>query len=150
MSEIKALKSVLPSDPKDSPQLLGLLPNLIAQLEAEDLTMDLPEYEEILAYTWATFGIEGRAQYWAERAQKHWAVIAGKESWEQRRCGEMAKDVKRHATWESWDGEDPWEGVGEGHPWDDHEHSHSHDHDHDHDHSHDEEPEQFHDQFRGH
>ncbi|RYO36402.1 hypothetical protein AA0111_g3072 [Alternaria arborescens] len=130
LSEIKALKSVLPTDEKDSPQLLGLLPKLIEQLEQEELFAELPQYEEILAYTWSSFGIEDRARYWAERAQKHWAVVAGKESWEQRRCGELAENVRGHSTWMTWEG-DPWEGVGQGHPWDEkegegHEHGHEH------------------------
>ncbi|KAJ4362403.1 hypothetical protein N0V83_010496 [Neocucurbitaria cava] len=133
LSEIKALKSVLPSDQKDSPQLLGLLPNLIKNLEEEDLHTEIPMYEEILAYTWSSFGIEVRAKYWAGRARRHWAVIAGKESWETKRCADLENDVKAHASWMSWDGEDPWEGVGQGHPWDERE---GDDHDHDHDHSH--------------
>ncbi|KAH7384133.1 hypothetical protein DE146DRAFT_727354 [Phaeosphaeria sp. MPI-PUGE-AT-0046c] len=129
LSEIKAIKSVLPSDPADSPQLLGLLPNLIKLYDDEDLHTETPMYEEILAYTWASFGIPDRAKYWAGRASQHWAVLAGKESWEAKRCGDMEKDVKAHATWMSWEGEDPWEGVGQGHPWDDRD---GHDHDHDH------------------
>ncbi|CAO2655258.1 Nn.00g103220.m01.CDS01 [Neocucurbitaria sp. VM-36] len=141
LSEIKALKSVLPSDQKDSPQLLGLLPNLISILEEEDLHTEIPMYEEILAYTWSSFGIEDRAKYWAGRARRHWAVIAGKESWEQRRCGDLENDVKAHATWMSWEG-DPWEGVGEGHPWDEKE---GHDHDHDHDNNHSYKEQQHHD-----
>ena len=130
LGEIKALKSVLPKDEKDTPQLLGLLPSLISQMEEEDLHTEIPMYEEILAYTWSSFGIEARAKYWAGRAQRHWAVIAGKDSWEQRRCGELEHDVKGHPTWMSWEG-DPWEGVGKGHPWeekagDDHDHDHEH------------------------
>ncbi|KAI4932972.1 hypothetical protein J4E85_003375 [Alternaria conjuncta] len=134
LSEIKALKSVLPTDPEDSPQLLGLLPKLIEHLEEEGLLTELPQYEEILAYTWSSFGIEDRAKYWAGRAQKHWAVVAGKESWEQRRCGELEANVRGHQTWMTWKG-DPWEGVGEGHPWDEKE-GDGHDHDHDHEHGH--------------
>ena len=130
LSEIKALKSVLPSDEKDTPQLLGLLPNLISLLEEEDLHTEMSMYEEILAYTWSSFGIADRAKYWADRARKHWAVIAGKGSWEQKRCGDLEDHVKAHTTWMSWKG-DPWEGVGQGHPWDekegdDHEHGHDH------------------------
>ena len=130
LSEIKALRSVLPTDPSESPKLLGLLPNLIEALEKEGLITELPMYEEILAYTWSSFGIEDRAKYWAGRAQRHWAVVAGKESWEQRRCGELERDVKAHSTWMTWEG-DPWEGVGAGHPWDEkagdkHEHRHEH------------------------
>lgn len=130
LSEIKAMKSVLPSDPADSPQLLGLLPNLIKLYDDEDLHPERPMYEEILAYTYSSFGILDRAKHWAGRASRHWAVLAGKESWEARRCSDMEKDVKAHATWKSWEGEDPWEGVGKGHPWDDHGHDHDHDHDH--------------------
>jgi hypothetical protein len=132
LSEIKALKSVLPTDQADTPQLLGLLPNLIQQLEEEDLIAELPMYEEILAYTWSSFGIEDRARYWAGRAQRHWSVVAGGESWEQKRCGELERDVKAHGTWMTWEG-DPWEGVGKGHPWDEREgddHNHEHEHEH--------------------
>jgi hypothetical protein len=131
LSEIKALKSVLPTDPADSPQLLGLLPNLIKLYEEEDLHTETPMYEEILAYTWSSFGIADRAKYWAGRARKHWTVLAGRESWEAKRCGDLERDVKTHATWMTWKG-DPWEGVGQGHPWDEKE---GHDHDHDHDHA---------------
>jgi hypothetical protein len=131
LSEIKALKSVLPTDPKDSPQLLGLLPNLIKLYDEEDLHTETPMYEEILAYTWSSFGIAHRAKYWAGRAKRHWAVLMGKESWEAKRCGDLEDDVKTHATWMTWEG-DPWEGVGEGHPWDEKD---GHDHDHEHNHA---------------
>jgi hypothetical protein len=133
LSEIKALKSVLPTDSADSPQLLGLLPNLIKLYDEEDLHTETPMYEEILAYTWSSFGIADRAKYWAGRARRHWTILAGKESWEAKRCGDLESDVKAHATWMTWEG-DPWEGVGEGHPWDEKE-GHEHDHDHDHDHA---------------
>lgn len=126
------MKSVLPTDFEDSPQLLGLLPALIKNLEEEDLLLQLPQYEEILALTWSSFGIEKRAKYWARRAKEHWTIITGRESWESKRCGELEADVKSHATWMSWKG-DPWEGVGQGHPWDEKEGDHDHDHDHSHD-----------------
>jgi len=131
LSEIKALKSVLPTDPADSPQLLGLLPNLIKAFDDEDLHTETPMYEEILAYTWSSFGIEDRARYWAGRARKHWGVLLGKESWESKRCGDLEENVRAHATWMTWEG-DPWEDVGEGHPWDEKLNEHEHDHDHDH------------------
>lgn len=101
-------------------------------MEQESLLVELPMYEEILAYTWSAFGIEDRAKYWGGRARKHWGIIAGKESWEAKRCADLEGDVKAHYTWMSWEGEDPWEGVGVGHPWDreDHDHDHSHDHEH--------------------
>ncbi|KAH7355791.1 hypothetical protein BKA66DRAFT_502655 [Pyrenochaeta sp. MPI-SDFR-AT-0127] len=110
LSEIKALKSVLPTDPKENAELLRLLPSLIKVLLEEELHAEVPQYEEILAYTFSSFGVEERAKYWAGRARKHWAVIAGKDSWEQRRCGDLEDDVKGHATWNTWDGE-PWQGV---------------------------------------
>lgn len=113
LSEIKALKSVLPTDETDAPKFLSVLPSLIRNLEEEDLIAELPVYEEILAYTWSMFGKEDRAKYWAGRAQQHWAVVAGKESWEQRRCGELEQDVKNHKTWMSWKGE-PWDEEKEG------------------------------------
>ncbi|KAH8725812.1 hypothetical protein GQ44DRAFT_680548 [Phaeosphaeriaceae sp. PMI808] len=116
LSEIKALKSVLPTNSADSPQLLGLLPNLIKLYDEEDLHTETPMYEEILAYTWSAFGIADRAKYWAGRARRHWLILAGKESWEARRCGDLEDDVESHATWMTWEG-DPWEGVGQGHPW---------------------------------
>ncbi|KAF1958018.1 SET domain-containing protein [Byssothecium circinans] len=131
LSQIKELKAVLPTDPDDIPQLLGLLPNLITLLEEEDLPNELAMYEEILAYTWSSFGIDERARYWAGRARRHWSVVAGKGSWEAKRTGELERDVKGHYTWMSWEG-DPWEGVGEGHPWDREEHEHDHEHGHDH------------------
>ncbi|KAH9877817.1 hypothetical protein J1614_003034 [Plenodomus biglobosus] len=115
LSEIKALKSVLPSEEKDMPELLRLLTSLISQLEQEDLQTQLPIYEEILAYTWSSFGVEDKAKYWAGRARKHWAIVAGKNSWEQRRCGELEKSVKEHSTWKTWDG-DLWEDAGKGQP----------------------------------
>ncbi|KAF2646373.1 SET domain-containing protein [Massarina eburnea CBS 473.64] len=124
LEKIKDLKTVLPTDPNDIPQLLGLLPNLITLLEEEGLTTDLAMYEEILAYTWSSFGIEDRAKYWAGRARRHWGIVAGESSWEAKRTGELEDDVKNHFTWMSWEG-DPWEGVGEGHPWD-REHDHDH------------------------
>jgi hypothetical protein len=100
---------------------------LIKLYDDEDLHTETPMYEEILAYTWSSFGIAKRAVYWAGRASRHWAVLAGKESWEAKRCGDLEKDVKSHATWMSWK-DDPWEGVGEGHPWDEREGDHDHDH----------------------
>jgi hypothetical protein len=99
-------------------------------LEEEGLYAELPMYEEILAYAWSAVGEEGRAEAWAERAEVHWEIVAGKGSWEAKRCGELARDVKGHYTWRTWEG-DIWEGVGMGHPWDeregdDHEHEHEH------------------------
>ncbi|KAL5115573.1 hypothetical protein ACEQ8H_006549 [Pleosporales sp. CAS-2024a] len=108
LSEIKALKSVLPTDSNHSPALLGLLPNLIRLYDEEDLHTETPMYEEILAYTWSSFGIADRAKYWAGRARQHWAVLMSKESWEAKRCGDLESDVQGHATWMSWKGE-PWE-----------------------------------------
>ncbi|EMD65215.1 hypothetical protein COCSADRAFT_160188 [Bipolaris sorokiniana ND90Pr] len=104
LSEIKALKSVLPSDPEEADRTLEILPSLVEQLEKEDLIAELPSYEETLAYTWSMFGEEEKAKYWAGKAQKHWAIVAGKESWEQRRCGDMEQDVKGHKTWRTWKG----------------------------------------------
>jgi hypothetical protein len=127
VKKIAEIKSALPSGTDALPQLLGLLPELIHLLEQESLLVDLPMYEEIMAYTWSAFGIEDRAKYWGGRAKKHWAVIAGKESWEARRCADLEQDVRAHFTWMSWEGENPWEGVGVGHPWD-REDDHDHDH----------------------
>ena len=105
LSEIKALKSALPTDVKETPELLRLVVNLVTLLMDEGLVAQLPMYEEMMAYTWSSFGREDRAKYYAGEAQKHWAIVAGRESWEQRRCGELEKDVKAHKTWMSWDGE---------------------------------------------
>jgi hypothetical protein len=102
LSEIKAIKSMLPSDPTDADKALELLPSLVEQLEKEGLIADLPRYEETLAYTWSMFGVEDKAKYWAGKAREHWAIVAGKESWEQRRCGDMEQDVKSHKTWRTW------------------------------------------------
>jgi hypothetical protein len=88
-------------------------------------------YEEILAYAYSSFSIEKRARYWAERSKRHWEIVAGKKSFEAKRLSEFLADVKEHGSWGAWK-EDPWEGVGKGHPWDDHS-----DEDHDHEHSHD-------------
>ncbi|CAI6341393.1 unnamed protein product [Periconia digitata] len=127
LQQISEIKSVLPTSPSSMPQLLGLLPDLISLLEAEDLIRELPMYEEIMAYTWSSFGIEDRARMWAGRAAKHWSIVAGMESWEVKRMRDMERDVRGHGTWLGWDGEDPWEGVGKGHPWDEHEkHDHGH------------------------
>ncbi|KAF1921550.1 hypothetical protein BDU57DRAFT_545010 [Ampelomyces quisqualis] len=121
LADIKAVKSILPTDPADSPQLLGLLSNLIKLYDDEDLHTETPMYEEILAYTWSSFGIPDRAKYWAGRARQHWAVLMGKESWEAKRCGDLENNVKAHATWMTWEG-DPWEGaLEEGHPWEERE-----------------------------
>ncbi|KAF2251968.1 SET domain-containing protein [Trematosphaeria pertusa] len=128
LKKINEIKAVLPTEQKDIPQMLGLLPELIGLMEEEDLIIELPMYEEIMAYTWSSFGIEDRAKYWAERAREHWAVLAGPESWEAKRTGQLENDVKGHYTWMSWE-EDPWEGVGHGHPWGD-DSSGKHDHDH--------------------
>ncbi|KAH5720389.1 hypothetical protein HBI20_103840 [Parastagonospora nodorum] len=117
LSEIKALKSVLPSDTADSPQLLGLLHNLIKLYDDEDLHTETPMYEEILALTFSSFGIAHRAKYWAGRAKKHWAVLLGQESWEAKRCGDLEDDVRMHATWKSWKGE-PYDGYENGHDYD--------------------------------
>lgn len=104
-------------------------------MDEEDLLIELPMYEEILAYAWSAVKEEGRAKAWAERASWHWGVIAGKESWESRRTKQLADGVKEHYTWGSWKGGDIWEGVGQGHPWDERE-GDDHHHDHDHDHGH--------------
>lgn len=115
---------MLPTDISDLPQYIALLPELIALMEEEGLIIELPMYEEILAYAWSSFGIEDRAKHWAGRARRHWEVLAGVESYEARRTGELEGDVKGHATFATWEG-DPWEGVGKGHPWgEDNEHDH--------------------------
>lgn len=99
-------------------------------LDEEGLIVELPMYEEILAYTWSAFGIEERARKWGLRARDHWGVVAGRGSWDERRVGEFVSDVRAHYTWSSYEGEDPWEGVGKGHPWDEDEDEHDHEHDH--------------------
>ncbi|PVI04231.1 SET domain-containing protein [Periconia macrospinosa] len=127
LQQISEIKSILPTSPSSMPELLGLLPDLISLLEAENLIKDLPMYEEILAYTWSSFGIEERAKIWAGRAARHWSIVAGRESWEAKRMRDMEEDVRGHGTWLGWDGEDPWEGVGKGHPWEMDDHDHDHD-----------------------
>lgn len=77
-------------------------------------------YEEILAYSWSALGIEERARYWAERARRGWEIVAGKNSREARRVGELERDVKGHGTWMTWD-KDPWDDS----VWDD-DHHHQH------------------------
>ena len=96
------------------------------------MLLELPMYEEILAYTWSAFGIEARAKEWGGKARRGWEVVMGKESWEARRCAELEGDVKSHYTWMSWEGEDPFE-MGDGHPWF-REGENDHDHDQDHEH----------------
>ena len=70
-------------------------------------------------------GIESRAKEWAARARKGWENIAGKESWEAKRTGELERDVKNHPTFATWD-KDPWDDSA----WENDEH---HDHEHEHD-----------------
>ncbi|EFQ89467.1 hypothetical protein CFE70_003182 [Pyrenophora teres f. teres 0-1] len=105
LSEIKALKSALPTDVKETPELLRLVTHLVSLLEEEGLVAQLPQYEEMMAYTWSSYGKEDRAKYWAGRAQKHWEIVAGRESWEQRRCGDLERNVTAHQTWGTWEGE---------------------------------------------
>ncbi|KAJ4290422.1 hypothetical protein N0V90_010638 [Kalmusia sp. IMI 367209] len=131
LADIAALKSSLPTSLSDLPQYIALLPRLISFVEKEGLLSELPMYEEILAYTWSAIKAEEGAKYWAERASKHWRVIAGKESWEARRTQDLLDNLEGHYTWGSYEGPDPWEGVGKGHPWDEPE-GEEHDHDHGH------------------
>lgn len=85
-------------------------------------------YEEILAYSWSTLGIEDKAKLWAGRARRGWEIIAGKDSWEAKRTGELESNPKEHGTWATWD-KDPWDdSVWE----DDHHGEDEHDHDHEH------------------
>ncbi|KAF2438986.1 SET domain-containing protein [Karstenula rhodostoma CBS 690.94] len=128
LADIAGLKTALPTSLEDIPQYIALIPRLVALLEEEGLYAELPMYEEILAYAWSAVGEEGRARAWAERAGVHWGIVAGKDSWEARRCEELAADVKGHYTWGTWEG-DIWEAVGKGHPWDERE---GDDHDHEH------------------
>jgi len=71
---------------------------------------------------------EDRAKLWAGRARRGWEVLSGKESVEARRVGDLEKNTREHFTWGSYDGGDPWEGVGMGHPWDEKEGDDHHDH----------------------
>lgn len=130
--EISELQTALPTSPDSLPHLLGLLPDLIDLLDQEDLVIEMGAYEEILAYAYSSFSIEKRARYWAERSKRHWEILAGKGSFEAKRLNEFLGDIEGHGSWGAWK-EDPWEGVGQGHPWDGHE---GHDHDHEHEHEH--------------
>ncbi|KAF9736616.1 hypothetical protein PMIN06_003396 [Paraphaeosphaeria minitans] len=129
LSDIAGLKASLPTALEDIPQYIALIPRLVTLLEEEGLYAELGMYEEILAYAWSAVGSEGRARAWAERAGVHWGIVAGGDSWEARRCAELAGDVKGHYTWSTWEG-DIWGGVGQGHPWDEREGDDHHDHEH--------------------
>jgi hypothetical protein len=128
LSEIRDIKSGLPTGFDSIPQFIALLPNLISLMEEEGLVFEKPMYEEILAYSWSALGIETRAKEWASRARKSWEIIAGKESGEARRMRDMEMDVRAHGTWATWD-KDPWDDS----VWEDDDH---HDHDHEHEHEH--------------
>lgn len=73
----------------------------------------------MLAYAWSAVGDEARARAWGERAVGGWGVVAGRESVEVGRVRGLVEDVRGHWTWGRWEG-DIWEGVGRGHPWDEH------------------------------
>lgn len=108
LKDIAGIKSRLPTDPDSIPTLIALLPPLIKLMDEEDIIIEKPMYEEILAYSWSTMGIEKRAKYWAERARRHWEIIAGKGSWEAKRTRQLEEDVKGHGTFATWD-KDPWD-----------------------------------------
>ena len=120
VADIAGIKAALPTSLDDIPQYIAGLPRLISLLDEEDLLIEMPMYEEILAYSWSAVKEEGRAKAWAERSSVHWAVVAGKDSWEAKRSRHLAADVKGHYTWGTWE-DDIWEGVGQGHPWDEHD-----------------------------
>jgi len=134
LASLVELQQAIPTDPDSLPQLLGILPNIIELFDEEGLVVDTPGYEEILAYAFSSFRNERRAREWGERALKHWEVLAGKNSFEAKRLRNFLANMEIHGSWGTWK-EDPWEGVGKGHPWDDHS-DHGHDHDHNHDHHH--------------
>jgi hypothetical protein len=121
LSEIASIKAVLPTGAENIPQLIAILPNLIKLLDEEDLIVERPMYEEILAYSWSTMGMEERAKYWAARARKGWEIVAGRGSWEVKRTAELEADVKGHGTWATWD-KDPWDDN----QWEDDDHEHEH------------------------
>jgi hypothetical protein len=128
LEDIAGIKERLPDTFDGVPQLIALLPQLISLMEAENLTIELPMYEEILAYAWSSMGIEDRAKHWAKRARKGWEIVAGKESWEAKRMRTLEDDVKGHGTWMTWD-KDPFDNS----VWeDDHDHDHEEGEEHDH------------------
>lgn len=129
VADIAGIKAALPTSLNDIPQYIAGLPRLISLLDEENLLTEMPMYEEILAYAWSAVKEEGRAKAWAERASEHWAVVAGRDSWEAKRSRELSADVKGHYTWGTWD-DDIWEGVGQGHPWDEHDGDDHHHHHH--------------------
>ncbi|KAF2189040.1 SET domain-containing protein, partial [Zopfia rhizophila CBS 207.26] len=99
LKQITDIKEVLPTDTHDVPQLLGSVPDLIGLLQEEGLIAEIPQYEEILAYTLSQLGDEHRARYWARRARKGWEIVAGKGSWEAERTGALERDVLGHPSW---------------------------------------------------
>ncbi|KAF1970659.1 SET domain-containing protein [Bimuria novae-zelandiae CBS 107.79] len=107
---ISSIKSSLPTSLDDIPQYITILPKLISLLDEEGLLAEMPLYEEILAYAWSAVRDKEKARAWAERARWHWGVVAGKESWEARRMGELAENVEGHFTWGMWEGE--WASLG--------------------------------------
>ena len=88
---------------------------------------EMPVYQEMLAYAWSAVGDEGRARAWGKRAVEGWGIVAGRESVEMERVKGLVEDVRGHWTWERWEG-DIWEGVGNGHPWDEHDDGDEHHH----------------------
>lgn len=130
LEDIAGIKERLPDSFDGVPQLIALLPQLISLMEKENLTIELPMYEEILAYAWSSMGIEDRAKHWAQRARKGWEIVAGKESWEAKRMRTLEDDVKGHGTWMTWD-KDPFDNS----VWeDDHDHDHEEGEEHHHHH----------------
>jgi hypothetical protein len=129
LSDIETIKRDLPTGISEIPKLIAILPRLVSLLEEEGLLIEKPMYEEILAYSWSTLGIEKRAKYWAERARKGWEIVAGKGSYEVKRTRALEENVRGHGTFATWD-KDPWDDS----QWEEddihHEHPGMHDHAH--------------------
>ena len=72
---------------------------MVQLYEEEDLRVERPRYEEILAYSYAQMGREEEARSWVGRAMEGWRVVGGEGSWEVRRVRELWADVRGHGSW---------------------------------------------------
>ncbi|ORY15292.1 hypothetical protein BCR34DRAFT_508666, partial [Clohesyomyces aquaticus] len=99
LNRIEILSIVLPQTWDNFPLLLKLAHEMVELLEKEDLVVERPRYQEILAYAYSQLGKEEDTREWARQAREGWEVVAGKESWEARRMRELEGDVRGHGSW---------------------------------------------------
>ena len=80
-------------------KVLKTVIGLLQLLDEEKLIKEKAKYCEIAMYAANQLGDEEQAKKYGECAQEEWRVMAGPDSFEVRRVGDLLKDPKKHPSW---------------------------------------------------